>query len=99
MNDHYVEDKSAYLDIANHSDVKQFIKDCEYIREPSENEIEEIKKYFIKVLPKGGYPDNIIGLDANFYEAKVRKEIPFTNIGFIKVSNILLKKKINKYLD
>ena len=42
MNNHYVEDKSAYLDIANHPDVKEFINECEYIREPSENEIEEI---------------------------------------------------------
>lgn len=93
MNNHYVEDKSAYLDIANHPDVKEFINACEYIREPSENEIEEIKKCFTKVMPKGDYPDNIIGLDANFYEAKVREEIPFTNFGFVKVSNILLKKK------
>ena len=93
MSNQYVEDKSSYIDIVNHPDVKDFINECEYIREPSENEIEDIKKYFIKVIPKGEYPDNIIGLDANFYEAKVRKEIPFTNIGFVKVSNVLLKKK------
>ncbi len=93
MSNQYVEDKSSYLDIANHPDVKDFINECEYIREPSENEIEDIKKYFIKVMPIGEYPDNIIGLDANFYEAKVRKEIPFTNVGFVKVSNVLLKKK------
>lgn len=93
MSNQYVEDKSSYLDIAKHPDVKRFINECEYIKEPSENEIEDIKKYFTKVIPDGKYPDNIIGLDANFYEAKVRKEIPFTNVGFVKVSNVLLKKK------
>lgn len=93
MSNKYVEDKSSYLDIANHPDVKDFISECEYIKEPSENEIEDIKKYFIKANPKATYPDNIIGVDANFYEAKVRQEIPFTNIGFVKVSNVLLKKK------
>lgn len=93
MSNQYVEDKSSYLDIVNHPDVKDFINECKYIREPSENEIEDIKKFFIKATPAGEYPDNIIGLDANFYDAKVRKEIPFTNVGFVKVSNVLLKKK------
>ena len=93
MKNKVIEDRSAFLDITNHPDVIKFIEECKFLKEPSPNEIEDIKKEFSMGLQYGDYPNNIIGLDANFYEANIRKEIPFTNVGFVKVSNILLKKK------
>jgi len=99
------EDRSSFFDITNNLDVKEFIENCKYLREPSENEIEKIVSEFSICDPQGEYPNNIIGLDSNFYESNIRKDIPFTNVGFVKVSNVLLKKKEiedvskSKYID
>ena len=99
------QDRSIFFDITKNEDVKEFLSNCNFLHEPSENEIQTILNNFSEYLPKGDYPNNIIGLDANFYEANIRKDIPFTNVGYVKVSNILLKKKkieeisANRFID
>ena len=104
MMDDY-QDRSIFFDITKNEDVKEFLSNCNFLHEPSENEIQTILNNFSEYLPKGDYPNNIIGLDANFYEANIRKDIPFTNVGYVKVSNILLKKKkieeisANRFID
>ena len=88
-----VGDRSSFFDITTNEDVKEFLQNCKYLKEPSENEIEDVIGQFIECSASGDYPNNIIGLDSNFYEANIRKDIPFTNVGFVKVSNVLMKKK------
>ncbi len=106
MNTNLDKDRSSYLDITKNPDVESFLEECEYLHEPSDNDLELIRQSFVDIQFEGAeYSKNIIALDADFYESKVRKEIPFTNIGFVKVSNLLLKKKdiedvsFNKFLD
>lgn len=94
MSNNLNRDSSSYLDISNNPDVKAFLEGCDYLHEPSENDMESIRQLFVDIQFEGAeFAKNIIALDANFYEAKVREEIPFTNVGFVKVSNLLLKKK------
>ena len=86
--------ESSFFDITKNPDISKFLNECDYIHEPSENEIQKIKENFIPMaICIGSISDNIIAIDANNYEAKVRDDIPFTNIGIVKTVNFLLEKK------
>lgn len=99
--------KSSFLDITKNPEVSEFLKDCSFMHEPNGNEIEKIKNQFIHIEKQQNvdYPKNIIAIASDFYEAKVRDDIPFTNVGYIKVVNFLLKKNLfaslskKKFLD
>lgn len=102
-----MEGKSSFLDITKNPEVSEFLKACKFMHEPNGNEIEKIKSQFVHVEKQQDvdYPKNIIAIASDYYEAKVRDDIPFTNVGYIKVVNFLLKKNafdtINnkKFLD
>ncbi|MCI8326046.1 MAG: DNA double-strand break repair nuclease NurA [Clostridia bacterium] len=85
--------KTSHVDIAQNPDVVDFLKSCTYMREPSEDEILQITRKFIKVSISDSekLPDNIITIDSSSYESQVRDNIPFTNIGYVKLVNSLLK--------
>ena len=87
--------KTSHIDIALNPDVVEFLQSCSYMREPTGEEISEIIGYFTNVsgLSSVILPDNIITIDSSSYEAQVREEIPFTNIGYVKLVNCLLKNK------
>lgn len=88
--------KTSHIDIAQNPDVVDFLQSCSFMREPTGEEITEIIKHFINmgdVENSEKLPDNIITIDSSSYEAHVREEIPFTNIGYVKLVNSLLKNK------
>ena len=99
--------KTSFLDITKNPEVSEFLKACNFMHEPNGNEIEKIKSKFFHVEKQQdiNYPKNIIAIASDYYEAKVRDDIPFTNVGYIKVVNFLLKKNSfisltnNKFLD
>jgi len=87
--------ESSFIDITKNPSVSNFLSECDFMHEPSENEIRKIKEYFIPIInTERDITDKIIAIDANDYEAKVRDDIPFTNIGIVKIVNFLLEKKI-----
>ena len=83
--------KSSFLDITKNPEVGEFLKACNFMHEPNGNEIEKIKRQFIHVDKQQNidYPKNIIAIASDYHEAKVRDDIPFTNVGYIKVVNFL----------
>lgn len=91
-------DRTSHIDIIRNPDVKSFLNNCELMVEPTGNELDEIISHFVSV-PDFEYdlPQKIISIDGSNYEASVRKEIPFTKVGFVKISNLLLKR--NTYKD
>lgn len=90
---------SSYLEITKNSEVKEFLNSCQFMHEPNSNELEKIKANFHILAANGDvkYPNSIVAIASDYYEAKVREDIPFTNIGYIKVSNFLLRK--NKFVS
>lgn len=87
--------KTSHIDIVQNPDVLDFLQSCSYMREPTGEEISEITSAFTKVniFNSDKLPDNIITIDSSSYEAQVREDIPFTNIGYVKLVNYLLKNK------
>ena len=91
-------DRTSHIDIIENPDVKSFMDNCEFMVEPTGKEIDAIISHFVSV-PDAEYdlPQKIISIDGSNYEASVRKEMPFTKVGFVKISNLLLKR--NAYKD
>lgn len=67
--------------------------DCEYLTEPSDEQINQIRQEFTLFDGNGldRLPENIIAIDSDMYESSVRKELPYTNVGYVKVASCLLK--------
>lgn len=86
--------QAGFLEITKNIEVAEFLKSCQFMHEPNDNELEKIKCYFndLHINESEIYPNNIIAIASDHYEAKVRDDIPFTNVGYIKVSNFLLRK-------
>jgi hypothetical protein len=93
-------DKTSHVDIINNPDIKSFLDNCKYMIEPTKNDIEVLKSKFIKVEDFfGKLPDNIISIDGSNYEASIRKDIPFTRLGYVKIGNLLIKRNMFKSLE
>lgn len=92
-------DRSAYFRIIDNPDVGNFLADCEYLTEPSDEQINQIRQEFTLFDGNGldRLPENIIAIDSDMYESSVRKELPYTNVGYVKVASCLLKK--SKYVS
>lgn len=89
----YTIDRTSHVDIVENPDVKHFLDNCFYMREPSGNEINDIVNHFVSIPnPEFGLPQKVISIDGSNYEASVRKELPFTRVGFVKISNLLIKR-------
>lgn len=91
-------DRTSHIDIIENPDVQSFLGSCKFMVEPTGKELDEIISHFVAV-PSAEYdlPQKIISIDGSNYEASVRKEMPFTKVGFVKISNLLLKR--NAYKD
>ena len=91
-------DRTSHIDIIENPDVKSFLDNCKFMVEPTGKELDEIISHFVSV-PEAEYdlPQKIISIDGSNYEASVRNEMPFTKVGFVKISNLLLKR--NAYKD
>lgn len=91
-------DTSSYFRIIDNPDVNNFINECDYLREPSDSEIKEIVSEFSSInYDDVELPNNIISIDSDFHETSIRKELPYTNVGYVKVACSLLQKK--QYCD
>ena len=92
MIDSYI-DRTSHQDIVENPDVQDFLKCCNYMKEPTGKELEEISHYFVSAPSSDiPLPLNIISIDGSNYEANVRKELPFTRVGFVKISNLLINR-------
>lgn len=90
--DNYI-DTSSYFSIIENPDISNFLNDCCFLTEPSDDQLEEIKNSFvIEQFNNSILPENIIAIDSDVHETKVRKELPFTNVGYVKVASNLLKR-------
>ena len=94
-------DKTSHVDIVKNPEIQAFLKnDCNFMIEPSDEEIKEINKKFIEP-PKYDKisPDNIISIDGSNYEASIRDDIPYTRVGYVKIGNLLIKRNLFNLLQ
>lgn len=82
--------KSSHSDIVKNPDVRAFLEECEYIRDPSPEEIERLSSQFQEVpaLNHLDLPNNIFAMDGSTYESLIDDRMPSTKVGYVKVSTI-----------
>lgn len=86
-------DKTTHVEIVENPDVKDFLKQCEYMVQPSGAEAREVASLFSLFERKPeSLPKNIISIDGSSYEASIDEKLPFTRVGYVKIGNILIKK-------
>lgn len=90
--------KSSHVDIVRNPEVAEFIGNCDYMTEPSEEEGQQLGQMFIDAMEESHLPDHIVSVDGSYYESSVKECLPSTKIGYIKVGSLLLDRKQYKNL-
>lgn len=85
--------KASHSDIVRNPDVQQFLDDCTYLTEPSDEEEEAISSRFQPPPTTDGaeLPLRIIAVDGSLYESSVDDRLPSTKVGFTKIGLVLIK--------
>src|SRR6185437_13878824 len=83
--------KAAHFDLIKNPEVAQFLAECEYLRPPSDAEIQRIATKF-EVPPSfsGAFPERVIAIDGSLHESSIDDKLPSTKIGYVKVSSVLI---------
>jgi hypothetical protein len=90
--------KGGHSDFVKNPDVQQFLDACNYMRQPSDEEGQLIASEFIDA-PSGepDLPNFVVASDASKSDNSINDKLPSTQIGFIKVSHVLIA--MNKYAE
>lgn len=84
-------DRSSHVDIVKNPDVSGFLGECQYMVTPTGKELAEIASNFCDIpISERELPTMVIAIDGSNFEASVNPEIPFTRVGFVKLSNVLV---------
>ena len=85
--------KISHIEIVNNPDVLEFLNNCSYMHEPTGEELQEVINSFVsaETFSENLLPDNLITIDSSSNESNVRNDIPYTNVGYVKLVNTLLK--------
>src|SRR5687767_4954920 len=86
--------KGGHRDIVKNPDVSAFLKNCEYVREPSDEEGKQVAGTF-KPAPGGEHslPLKVAAADASTYNEPISGKFPSTQVGYVKVSMVLIDLK------
>jgi hypothetical protein len=87
--------KGGHVDLVRNSDVAEFLKNSDYMKEPSEKEIESIKEGCFDAPESDELPIKVIASDASPYSEPINGLFPSTQIGYVKNSLVLID--VNDY--
>lgn len=85
--------KSGHMDLVKNPDVESFLQNCDYMREPSEADGKEIAKAFIPAPQSDKLPLKVVASDASPYSEPLTDKFPSTQLGYVKVSLVLVDLK------
>lgn len=82
--------KTSHADIIENHDVRQFLSESVYLREPSDEEIKALEKLFQPIPPinEEKLPGHIFAIDGSPHESLVDGRMPSTKVCYVKVSTI-----------
>jgi len=85
--------KSGHMDLVKNPDVESFLANCNYMLEPSEADGQRIAKEFIPIPLSDKLPLKVVASDASPYSAPLTDRFPSTQIGYVKISLVLIDLK------
>ncbi len=82
--------KASHSDIVENPDVRQFLTESNYLREPSNEEIAGLQKLFQPTIPceTSELPRHIFAIDGSPHESVIDDRMPSTKVWYVKVSTI-----------
>ncbi len=85
--------KGGHADLVRNPDVAEFLENCSYMREPSDQEGANIASSFRNAPSGAGLPVKVIASDASTYSEAISGRFPSTQVGYVKVSLVLVDLK------
>lgn len=82
--------KGGHSDIVKNPDVIKFLDDCVYMRQPDENEAKTIAKSYMPAPSSQSLPSMVVASDASPYSQPISGKFPSTQVGYVKVSMVLI---------
>ncbi len=84
--------KGGHSDFVQNPDVQAFLAECDYMRQPSDAEAEAMASTFSKAPASdpSQLPGYVVASDASKSDTPINDKLPSTQIGFIKVSQVLI---------
>ncbi|TLU86200.1 MAG: hypothetical protein FDX30_04145 [Chlorobium sp.] len=82
--------KGGHSDIVKNPDVIKFLDDCDYMRQPDENEAKTIAKSYTPAPSSEFQPSMVLASDASPYSQPISGKFPSTQVGYVKVSMVLI---------
>ena len=91
--------KGGHADFVRNPDVQSFLTNCDYMKPPSDDEANAMASSFVQA-PAGHppkLPKFVVASDASKSDAPISDKLPSTQLGFIKVSHVLIS--MEKYAE
>lgn len=84
--------KGGHADFVRNPDVQGFLQNCDYLRVPSDEEARELALRFQKAPARNppNLPKYVLASDASKNDTPISDKLPSTQIGFLKVSHVLI---------
>lgn len=91
--------KGGHSDFIRNPDVQRFLSECEYLRPPSDEEAQAIASQFEQapISDSRDLPSYVVASDASKSDAPINDKLPSTQLGFVKVSHVLIA--MDKYAE
>ncbi len=88
--------KGGHSDFVRNPDVQEFLTNCDYLRVPSTEESDVIASTFARApgAEPPNLPDYVVASDASKSDTAISNKLPSTQVGFIKVSHVLIEMKM-----
>lgn len=91
--------KGGHSDFVRNPDVQRFLSECEYLKPPSDEEAQAIASQFesAPISEPFDLPNFVVASDASKSDAPINDKLPSTQLGFVKVSHVLIA--MDKYAE
>ncbi|WP_432723886.1 hypothetical protein R0381_000737 [Jeongeupia wiesaeckerbachi] len=91
--------KGGHSDFVRNPDVQAFLAACQYMRPPSDEEGKNLAATFSEAPTNSSpqLPEYVVASDASKSDQAISQKLPSTQIGFIKVSHVLIQ--MDKYAE
>jgi hypothetical protein len=83
--------KASHYDMVKNPDVARFLDGCDYLKEPSDEEVKSLATMFQEPAPfAGAMPERVIAIDGSDHESSISDRLPHTRVGYVKVGCVLI---------
>ena len=91
--------KGGHADFVRNPDVRAFLAECDYLRVPSDAQGAAMAASFLPAPRNTApvLPEYVVASDASKSDTPINEKLPSTQIGFVKVSHVLIE--MDQYAD